>query len=277
MSCEHCIDELEAALKQVPGLSQISPSLPTQTLTTTGTAPPSAIIAAIQSTGRDAILRGAGSSSSLSTSSNGSTSTNDSAAAVAILESYSPSLGQGESPVRGLARMVQVGRGMTVVDVSLRGVARGRWGVSVRVSGDVSRGGESVGGVWEEGKDGKEGVSKEVEAEGERNGEGEGRRGWIGEVDVGEEEKGGLVVVGGWEVWEVIGRGFLVERVGELIGGGVDGVNGKEGVGRVGGEDQVVGVIARSAGVWDNEKTVCSCSGKTVWEEREEQRGRGML
>jgi copper chaperone for superoxide dismutase len=67
--------------------------------------------------------------------------------------------------------------------------------------------------------------------------------------------------------------------------------------------DTLVGVIARSAGVWDSkcfcfstpgqascdygetmltvfttdDKTVCSCSGKTVWQEREEQRDRGML
>jgi copper chaperone for superoxide dismutase len=65
--------------------------------------------------------------------------------------------------------------------------------------------------------------------------------------------------------------------------------------------DTLVGVIARSAGVWDSkcfslpltwlfsilsrkpanekpdDKPVCSCSGKTVWQEREEQRDRGML
>lgn len=41
--------------------------------------------------------------------------------------------------------------------------------------------------------------------------------------------------------------------------------------------DTLVGVVARSAGVWENDKTVCSCSGKTVWEEREEQKGKGML
>jgi copper chaperone for superoxide dismutase len=41
--------------------------------------------------------------------------------------------------------------------------------------------------------------------------------------------------------------------------------------------DTLVGVVARSAGAWENDKTVCSCSGKTVWEEREEQTKKGML
>ena len=29
----------------------------------------------------------------------------------------------------------------------------------------------------------------------------------------------------------------------------------------------LAGVIARSAGAWTNDKTVCSCSGKTQWQE----------
>ncbi len=29
------------------------------------------------------------------------------------------------------------------------------------------------------------------------------------------------------------------------------------------------GVIARSAGLFENMKKICSCSGKTLWEERE--------
>lgn len=55
-------------------------------------------------------------------------------------------------------------------------------------------------------------------------------------------------------------EGFVVERVGEDK-------QGPDGV--------VLGVVARSAGVWENEKVVCACSGKTVWEEREEMVGRG--
>lgn len=32
------------------------------------------------------------------------------------------------------------------------------------------------------------------------------------------------------------------------------------------------GIVARSAGLWENDKVVCTCSGKTVWEERHEFR-----
>lgn len=42
-------------------------------------------------------------------------------------------------------------------------------------------------------------------------------------------------------------------------------------------QDSIVGVIARSAGVWQNDKTVCSCTGKTVWEERKDAVEKGVL
>jgi copper chaperone for superoxide dismutase len=32
---------------------------------------------------------------------------------------------------------------------------------------------------------------------------------------------------------------------------------------------QVAGVVARSAGVWENVKKVCACSGRTIWEEHQ--------
>lgn len=42
-------------------------------------------------------------------------------------------------------------------------------------------------------------------------------------------------------------------------------------------KDTVLGIIARSAGMWDNDKTVCSCTGKTLWDERKDEVKKGML
>lgn len=81
---------------------------------------------------------------------------------------------------------------------------------------------------------------------------------------VDDKGRGPLVGEVGWRVWEVVGRGVCVERVSDdETDGGI--------------KEEVVGVVARSAGVWENEKVVCGCSGKTVWEEREEMVGRGIL
>ncbi len=57
------------------------------------------------------------------------------------------------------------------------------------------------------------------------------------------------------KITEIIGRGFSVS-----------GDNGKE----------YVGVIARSAGIWENDKKVCYCSGKTIWEERKDMVQKGV-
>lgn len=37
------------------------------------------------------------------------------------------------------------------------------------------------------------------------------------------------------------------------------------------------GVIARSAGAWENSKYVCSCTGKTIWDERVDAISRGIV
>ena len=67
----------------------------------------------------------------------------------------------------------------------------------------------------------------------------------------------------------MVGRGVLCERVENEANG--EKANSDEDPGIA------VGVVARSAGAWENEKVVCACSGKTVWEEREEMKSRGML
>ena len=83
----------------------------------------------------------------------------------------------------------------------------------------------------------------------------EGRKeGEIGQVEVDETGKGLLVGETEWLVWELVGRGIAVEKVGEM-----------KGLGKDEGASLVVGVVARSAGLWENEKTVCSCTGKTLW------------
>lgn len=143
--------------------------------------------------------------------------------------------------------MVQVADEMTIVDVGLKGVEEGVYHVTVRENGDVSRGAERTGGVW--------GFSK-------ARGEG---KGVFGSVAVGRNGLGSAFLDRPVRIWEMIGRSIVVSRE------GIEGPFEKED------ENTLVGVVARSAGVWDNDKTVCSCSGKTVWEERKEQREKGML
>ena len=228
-------------------------------------------MSAIQLTGRDAILRGSGASNS---------------AAVCILEtpapeplshpSAHPALAVSgfrepakESPVKGLARLVQISKTTTLIDLTIRGLEPGRYHASIRETGDISRGVGGVGGVWaglrssfwaESGMKG--GDASNI---GEQDG-GIGEKGVLGTVEVGPRGAGNAYLHRPVQIWEVIGRGMVVSRSLPGMEMGMKEDNG----------NIVLGVIARSAGVWDNDKTVCSCSGKTVWEERDEMRKKGI-
>jgi copper chaperone for superoxide dismutase len=234
LHCDSCVDSVAEALRGLNGIDKVEANLQNQSVLVEGTAPPSAIVSAIESTGRDAILRGSGKSNS---------------AGVCILETHANSI---QDPVRGLARMVQVGDNKTLVDLTLKGVSSGTYHATVRERGDISEGAASTGGVWEAVKS-LAGFSSAASQP----------RGLFGTITVGLDGRGSAFLDRPIAIWELIGRGMVVSQSAE-------GPFAKDDA------DTLVGVIARSAGVWDNDKVVCSCSGKTVWEERKEQQSKGM-
>ncbi|CZR47601.1 hypothetical protein LB506_008730 [Fusarium annulatum] len=234
LSCDGCVKAVSDSLYKLGGISNVEGNLKDQLISVKGTAPPSAIVEAIQATGRDAILRGTGASNS---------------AAVSILETFEdPVDGFYEEPsrdVRGLARMVQVSSGRTLVDLTIRGVSPGTYKASIRAYGDLKNGATSTGPVWA--------------------GEDKKPRGDLGTIAVGEDGRGAAFIDHGFQIWEVIGHAMVLTRQEEK-----DEPLKND-------KDTVVGIIARSAGMWDNDKTVCSCTGKTLWEEREDEVQKGML
>lgn len=182
-------------------------------------------------------------------------------AAVSILETFdedSPAPAQGDDEskkreVRGLARMVEVSRDTTLVDLTLRGVRPGVYRATIREYGDLKDGASSAGPVWK----GEAGAETRA-------------RGDLGTVEVGPDGRGAVFLDRSFQVWEVIGHAFVVTAQDEGDGEGKSGPLRND-------ENTVVGVIARSAGMWDNDKTVCSCTGKTLWEERKDEVKKGML
>ena len=131
-----------------------------------------------------------------------------------------------------------------MLDMTLTGLPEGRYRATVRESGDISDGARSMGRVFS---------GLEADKDGD-----------IGELIVNQQGRGHLVGEINWRVWEMVGRGVVVERI-------------DDGKGSENAEGIAVGVVARSAGVWENEKVVCGCSGKTVWEERDDMVAKGML
>lgn len=173
-------------------------------------------------------------------------------AAVSILETFSDkqsSAAEGtDRDVRGLARMVQVSPDRTLVDLTIRGVEPGTYRATIREYGDLKDGASSTGPIWDS--------STEQKNDG---------RGMLGTVEVGPDGRGAAFVDHAFQIWETIGHAMVLTRQDEASSGLRND------------ENTVVGVIARSAGMWDNDKTVCSCTGKTLWEERKEEVKKGML
>jgi copper chaperone for superoxide dismutase len=176
-----------------------------------------------------------------------------SGSAVCILETHSTTVA---NKIRGLARMVQVSPNLTLVDLTINGLSPGQYHATIREAGDISRGAESTGGIWESLKNKVLGSDASAPAEKES-------RGIFGTVDVDNKGRGNVFLDRPVAIWELIGRSMVVSK-------------SKEGPFHREDENTLVGVIARSAGVWDNDKMVCSCSGKNVWQERQEQVSQGM-
>lgn len=115
--------------------------------------------------------------------------------------------------------MVQVSPTVLIVDLTLKGLPSGKYIANIHEAGDISRGTDSVGKVYEGAQ---------------------GELGYLGRVEVGEDGRGALLLKRTTKLWDLIGRSIVVAK--------------DEGERTV--DDTVLGVIARSAGVWDNDKTV---------------------
>lgn len=226
LSCKGCVDDVSKSLYKLPGIQAVTADLDAQLISIKGSAAPSKIVSTIQSTGRDAILRGTGKADS---------------AAVCILETHADGV---TSPVKGLVRMVEVSNSVTLADITVRGLLPGTYHCTLRESGNISQGPEMTGNMF----------STHDDAE----------RGYFGALNVDQKGQASAFVDRPIAVSDMIGRSMVVAPQ-------------SRGPFSKNDTNTIVGVVARSAGVWDNDKTVCSCSGKTVWEERQEQIHKGML
>ncbi|SCU94540.1 LADA_0G09164g1_1 [Lachancea dasiensis] len=217
MHCDSCVKDITSCLSSIPNII-LDFHISEQLLEVKGTAAPSTIISALQRCGRDAIIRGTGKANS---------------AAVSILETFAP-IATNDTPVRGLARIVNVSEAKTWVDITLNGLKTpGTYYASIRDCGDISKGAASTGGAFYKFEQPIECRSKS---------------------DLGDGLFSGQAFVSTpLNIWEMVGRSFMVTT------------DSQHNVGR---ETEICGVIARSAGVWQNDKQVCACSGQTVWQER---------
>lgn len=157
-------------------------------------------------------------------------------AAVCILEQLSES--KTENSIQGLARIVSASQSDSYIDITLNGVDRATYYPSIRSGGDISCGVLSTGPELYR----LDPVVADIRSE--------QADGYF---------RGHALVHAPLPISELIGRAIVVLRLPIEVD-----------------KLDLCGIVARSAGAWENDKQICSCSGKTVWEERADAKAKGM-
>lgn len=170
-------------------------------------------------------------------------------AAVCILESFNPD--EKFHPVKGLARLVEVSDDVVVVDLTVNGLPKGIYYPQVRTSGVLSQGAMSTGSLYRS----LEPITVDQPSDISLR---------INSIGAFTSVSQNLFSAQSFfqfrvKVQDLIGRSIVLSTVRDEVT-----------------NDSVCGVIARSAGAWENEKEVCSCTGKTVWQERNDALNRGI-
>ncbi|EIW69621.1 hypothetical protein TREMEDRAFT_44109 [Tremella mesenterica DSM 1558] len=242
MTCQNCVDEISDALQKVPGIEKYDVDLSKKQVTIVGRTPPSHLLSALRATHRQVIVRGSSPASPSSPSQ----------AAVSILESpfpipssitdensarALPGVNEAEftQKVFGICRFVQIAPKLVLVDLTVRlpPTALGeKYKVYISSTGDMISPPETTGKPYFH----------------------------LGQVELDEGGYGDMFCEVEGDLWEWIGRGCVVQATSTQ-----ENTETTSSIGQI-----FAGVVAQSAGVWGNDKTVCACSGRTMWEEGRE-------
>uniref|UniRef100_A0A3Q0QTH7 Superoxide dismutase [Cu-Zn] n=1 Tax=Amphilophus citrinellus TaxID=61819 RepID=A0A3Q0QTH7_AMPCI len=192
--------------------------------------------ALIESTGRRAVLKGIGGSEQ------------DLGAAVAMLA--------GVGSIQGVVRFLQLSEDRCLIDGTVDGLEPGPHGLHVHTLGDLTLDCLSCGEHYNPfGRQhgGPEDPERHV--------------GDLGNIIAGPDGRASFRLEDSQlKVWDVIGRSMVVDAGEDDLGRGGHPLSKQTGNS---GERLACGIIARSAGLFQNPKQICACDGVTLWEERD--------
>ncbi|CAL8377934.1 copper chaperone for superoxide dismutase isoform X1 [Gadus morhua] len=243
MTCESCANQVRDALEGKPGVQSVSIDVRTEQVLVESTLTTAEVHALIESTGRRAVLKGIGGSEP------------DLGSAVAMLS--------GAGSVQGVVRFLQLSEERCLIDGTLDGLAPGPHGLHVHTLGDLTSDCLSCGDHYNPyGKPhGGPEDSERVNTDSEQH------VGDLGNVVVGPDGRASFRLDDRQiKVWDVIGRSLVVDAGEDDLGCGGHALSRETGNS---GERLACGIIARSAGLFQNAKQICACDGVTLWEERD--------
>ncbi|XP_070283690.1 copper chaperone for superoxide dismutase [Myotis yumanensis] len=236
MSCQSCVDAVRRSLQGVAGVQSVEVQLENQMVLVQTTLPSQEVQALLEGTGRQAVLKGMGTGL-----------LQNLGAAVAILG--------GPGPVQGVVRFLQLTPELCLIEGTIDGLEPGPHGLHVHQFGDLTRNCNSCGDHFN-----PDGTSHGGPRDSDRH------RGDLGNVHA---DANGQAIFRiedeQLKVWDVIGRSLVIDEGEDDLGRGghpLSKITGNSG------ERLACGIIARSAGLFQNPKQICTCDGLTIWEER---------
>ncbi|KAG8083018.1 hypothetical protein GUJ93_ZPchr0014g47441 [Zizania palustris] len=213
MKCEGCVTAVKNKLKTLEGIKNIEVDLKNQVVRVLGSLPVRTMLDTLHQTGRDARLIGQG-------------NPNDFLVSAAVAEFKGPA-------IFGVVRLAQVNMELARVEAIFSGLSPGKHGWSINEFGDLTRGAESTGKVYNP----LDYLSKKP-------------LGDLGTLEAG--ENGEIQFSASKEklkIVDLIGRSIALYATEDRSDSGI-----------------AAAVIARSAGVGENYKKLCTCDGVTIWE-----------
>ncbi|KAM6909016.1 copper chaperone for superoxide dismutase [Xenentodon cancila] len=236
MTCESCAEKVRAAFEGKPGVKSVSVDVGRKEVLVESALTSAEVQALIESTGRRAVLKGIGGSE------------RDLGAAVAMLA--------GAGSVQGVVRFLQLSEQYCLIDGTIDGLDPGPHGLHVHALGDLTQDCLSCG--------------EHFNPFGQQHGgpgDSERHVGDLGNVVAGPDGRASFRLEDSQiKVWDVIGRSLVVDAGEDDLGRGSHPLSKQTGNS---GERLACGIIARSAGLFQNPKQICACDGVTVWEERD--------
>nr|XP_060614366.1 copper chaperone for superoxide dismutase [Anolis sagrei ordinatus] len=235
MTCQNCVEAIQKTLKEVPGLQVLDVQLDSQTVLVETSLGTEEVQNLLERTGRKAVLKGMG-------------STVPGNAAVAMVS--------GLGPIQGVVRFLQVSPEKCLVDGTVDGLEPGPHGLHVHEFGDLSDACDSCGDHFNPDGECHGGPQDEHRHAGD-----------LGNIMAAEDGRASFRIEDGrLKVQDIIGRSLVIDAGEDDLGRGchpLSKVTGNSG-------DRVAcGIIARSSGLFQNPKKICTCDGVTLWEERE--------
>ncbi|CAH1792604.1 unnamed protein product, partial [Owenia fusiformis] len=139
----------------------------------------------------------------------------------------------GGSSIQGVVRMVQSDADLCIIEGTVDGLQPGGHSIAIHELGDLSKGCESCGDIFN-----PDNRNKKI-------------YGSLGNITANERGRATFRFENPTvKVWDIIGRSMMVKDDAETT------------------KRLACGIIARSAGLFQNSKKICACDGVTLWDER---------